>query len=105
MSDLSTGAADRAERMAWWHDAKFGMFVHWGIYAIPGWHEQHQWRGWTPAHDYVKLAEQWNPVNYSPDAWLDLAEEAGIRYVFSGPLVRSSYLAEHVFDDVSILPK
>lgn len=65
----------------WFFENRFGMFVHWGIYAIPGWHEQHQWRGRTPAHEYVKLAEHWNPVNYNPDAWLDLAEEAGMQYI------------------------
>ena len=65
----------------WFLEKRFGMFVHWGIYAIPGWHEQHQWRGRTPADAYVKLAKQWNPVNYNPDAWLDLAEEAGMGYI------------------------
>ena len=67
----------------WFLEKRFGMFVHWGIYAIPGWHEQHQWRGRMPASEYVKFAEQWNPTNFNPDAWLDLAEEAGMQYIIA----------------------
>jgi len=65
----------------WFLEKRFGMFVHWGIYAIPAWHEQHQWRGRVPAHEYVKLAQQWNPRRFRPDAWLDLAERAGMQYL------------------------
>ena len=48
----------------WFLEKRFGMFVHWGLYAISGWHEQHQWRGRVPADEYVKLAQQWNPVKF-----------------------------------------
>lgn len=65
----------------WFLEKRFGLFIHWGIYAIPGWQEQHQWRGRMPANEYVKLAEQWNPTNFNPDTWLDLAEEAGMQYI------------------------
>ncbi len=65
----------------WFFEKRFGLFLHWGLYAIPAWHEQHQWRFRVPRSEYVKLAEQWNPVNYNPDQWLDLAEEAGMKYV------------------------
>lgn len=65
----------------WFFDARFGMFVHWGLYAIHGWHEQEQWRGRIPRAEYVKLARQWNPAKYDPDAWLDLAEAAGMKYI------------------------
>jgi alpha-L-fucosidase len=65
----------------WWFQKRFGMFVHWGLYAIAGWHEQHQWRKRVPREEYVKLAERWNPVRFDPDAWLDLAAEAGMSYV------------------------
>ncbi len=57
------------------------MFVHWGLYAIPGWHEQHQWRYRVSRDEYVKLAEKWNPVKFNPDQWLDLLEEAGMKYI------------------------
>lgn len=65
----------------WFFEKRFGLFVHWGIYAIPGWHEQHQWRGRVPREEYVKLAAKWNPTRYDPDAWLDLAEEVGMSYI------------------------
>ena len=65
----------------WWFEKRFGMFVHWGLYAIHGFHEQEQWRRRIPRTEYVKLAAQWNPVNYNPDAWLDLAEAAGMKYI------------------------
>ncbi len=57
------------------------MFVHWGLYAIPGFHEQHQQRLKTPFEEYVALAEEWNPVNFDPDAWLDIMQEAGMEYL------------------------
>jgi alpha-L-fucosidase len=65
----------------WFFEKRFGLFLHWGIYAIPGWHEQHQWRARVSREEYVKLAAQWNPVQYDPDAWLDLAAKAGMKYV------------------------
>lgn len=65
----------------WFFQRRFGMFVHWGLYAIPAWHEQHQWRARVPRAEYMKLANQWNPVQYDPDAWLDLMQDAGMKYV------------------------
>lgn len=65
----------------WFFAKRFGLFVHWGLYAIPGWHEQHQWRFRVERQEYVKLAKQWNPAKFDPDAWLDLAAEAGMKYI------------------------
>lgn len=65
----------------WFFEKRFGLFLHWGLYAIPGWHEQHQWRARVPREEYVKLAQQWNPVKFDPDAWLDAAQAAGMKYV------------------------
>ncbi len=65
----------------WWFQKRFGMFVHWGLYAIHGFHEQEQWRARVPRSQYVKLAQQWNPVKFDPDAWLDLAGQAGMQYL------------------------
>ena len=62
----------------WFFEKRFGMFVHWGLYAIPGWHEQHQWRGRMARPEYVKLAARWNPVKFNPDQWLDLLQATGI---------------------------
>ena len=65
----------------WWFQKRFGMFVHWGLYSINGWHEQDQWRRHIPRADYEKLAQRWNPVKFAPDEWLDLAESAGMQYI------------------------
>lgn len=65
----------------WWFEKRFGLFVHWGLYAIHGLHEQEQWRFRVPREEYVKLAGQWNPTKFNPDAWLDLAEAAGMKYI------------------------
>lgn len=78
-------AAPRAQRFGdgrdWFFRKRFGMFIHWGLYAIPGWHEQHQWRGRVPRDEYAQLARRWNPVKFDPDAWLDLAEQARMQYL------------------------
>ncbi len=65
----------------WFFERRYGMFVHWGLYAIPGWHEQHQWRARVPRAEFVKLADQWNPKKFNPEQWLDLMEEAGMQYI------------------------
>jgi len=57
------------------------MFVHWGLYAIPGWHEQMQWRGVVPRDQYGLLKDQFNPVSFNPDAWLDLMQASGMEYL------------------------
>jgi len=65
----------------WFFERRFGLFIHWGLYAIPAWHEQVQWRKPMPKDEYVKLKDQFNPVKFDPDAWLDTAETAGMRYL------------------------
>ncbi len=60
---------------------RFGMFIHWGLYAIPAVHEQVLARGdWRHA-DYEALAAQFNPVSYDPEEWVRLAKEAGMSYL------------------------
>jgi len=65
----------------WFFERRYGMFVHWGLYSIPGWHEQHQWRARVARSEYMKLADQWNPKKFDPEEWLDLMEEAGMKYI------------------------
>ncbi|MBW3635399.1 MAG: alpha-L-fucosidase [Armatimonadetes bacterium] len=65
----------------WFFEKRFGLFVHWGLYALNGWHEQHQWRARVPRGEYVRLAQSWNPQNFDPDAWLDAMEDAGMKYI------------------------
>ena len=65
----------------WFLEKRYGMFVHWGIYAIPAWHEQYQWRARIPRAEYAKLAGKWNPSKFNPAKWLDLMQEAGMKYL------------------------
>jgi alpha-L-fucosidase len=65
----------------WFFEKRYGMFVHWGLYSIPGWHEQHQWRARVPRVEYVKLTSQWNPQKFNPEKWLDTMEMAGMKYI------------------------
>lgn len=70
-----------AQDLAWWRDAKFGVFVHWGLYAIPARGEWHMFNDKVPAAEYARLAQRFNPRRYDPDAWARLASEAGARYM------------------------
>ena len=79
------------ERIAWWEEARFGMFIHWGLYAIPA----GKWKGkaiegigeWImrraeiPASEYEQLASQFNPVKFDADAIAKLAQDAGMKYL------------------------
>jgi len=83
--------AQRDARMAWWRDAKFGMFIHWGVYAVPagtyegtrigGTGEWIMHQGRILCARYQQYAGQFNPVKYDPDAWVRLAKEAGMKYI------------------------
>lgn len=81
-----------AERLQWWHEARFGMFIHWGVYALyAGQYNGHeQARGgaeWIlnrckiPVAEYREKAKAFNPVNYNPDDWVKIAKDAGMKYL------------------------
>ena len=81
----------RDARMKWWREAKFGMFIHWGVYAVPAgtYHGQQiprigEWimfNAKIPVAEYRAFAQQFNPTKYDPDAWVNLAKETGMRYL------------------------
>jgi alpha-L-fucosidase len=83
--------SQRDARMAWWREARFGMFIHWGVYSVPagtykgekiqGIGEWIMKRAQIPVADYQQYAEQFNPVNYDPDAWVRMAKDAGMKYI------------------------
>jgi len=75
------GDTETTARIQWWRDAKFGLFIHWGLYAIPGRGEWVQWNEQIPVSDYAKLAEEFHPTNFTPDSWAQLAKAAGAKYV------------------------
>lgn len=76
-------------RMEWWREAKFGLFIHWGVYAVPagkyGDNTNHgEWimhRASIPSAEYKEYASQFNPVKYDPAAWVQVAKEAGMKYI------------------------
>ncbi|HVW59106.1 MAG TPA: alpha-L-fucosidase, partial [Puia sp.] len=88
---VSAQTLSHDERMAWWREARFGMFIHWGVYALPaGTWQGHQvghggeWimnRGKISVAGYQQMARQFNPVKYNPEAWVKMAKDAGMRYI------------------------
>jgi alpha-L-fucosidase len=83
--------AARDERMRWWRDARFGMFIHWGLYAVPAGEYKGQrskeigeWiMSWAniPRSDYEPFARQFNPVKFNAADWVRIAKNAGMKYI------------------------
>src|SRR5438067_53996 len=73
--------ADRARRMQWWHAAKFGMFIHWGLYSARGRHEWAMEDEAIPIKDYEQLAAQFKPKLNAPRDFARLARAAGQKYM------------------------
>ncbi|MEO8111143.1 MAG: alpha-L-fucosidase [Ginsengibacter sp.] len=79
------------ERMEWWREARFGMFIHWGVYSVPaGTYNGHriahigEWimnRGKIPVAEYQKFAKEFNPVKFNADDWVKMAKDAGMKYI------------------------
>jgi alpha-L-fucosidase len=65
----------------WFLEKRFGLFIHWGLYSIPEWQEQVLWRGRMPRKNYEPLINQFNPVKFNPDNWIDLLQEVGMEYL------------------------
>jgi alpha-L-fucosidase len=74
-------AATRGERMRWWREARFGMFVHWGLYSQIGRHEWVMNRERIPVAEYEKLADSWKPKERPAREWARLAAQAGMKYM------------------------
>jgi alpha-L-fucosidase len=79
-------------RMKWWREARFGMFIHWGVYAqlagvYNGREQQHGGAEWImnrmkiPVADYRSYASQFNPVKFNADEWVKTAKDAGMKYI------------------------
>ena len=72
---------DYERRMAWYRQARFGMFIHWGLYAIPARGEWVRSVEQMPKEDYMRYFEAFDPVDYDPARWARAAREAGMQYV------------------------
>jgi alpha-L-fucosidase len=76
--------AQRDVRMAWWRDARFGMFIHWGLYAQKFSGADAEWsmhNAKIPVATYKALADMFNPTKFNADAWVALAKNAGMKYM------------------------
>jgi len=81
----------RDARMQWWRDARFGMFVHWGVYSVPaGTYKGKQIKGigeWIMHNakilvaEYKEFAKQFNPRKFDADEWVRIAKDAGMKYI------------------------
>ncbi len=89
MEGFEYALAPADARMEWWREARFGLFIHWGLYSML----EGEWDGGTghaewirttaqiPLEEYDQLQADFNPVNYDPDAWCRLAKRAGMKYI------------------------
>ncbi|HNQ88188.1 MAG TPA: alpha-L-fucosidase [Verrucomicrobiota bacterium] len=81
--------AERDARMAWFREARFGLFIHWGLYAVPAgeWKDNRNYGEWfleetkMPVSQYAAFVPQFNPVRFDARQWARAAREAGMRYV------------------------
>ena len=80
-SDTEARAAAKAARMQWFADARFGIFIHWGIYAVDGITESWSFfDGYVSYADYMKQAKGFTASHYDPQAWADLIKASGAKY-------------------------
>ena len=81
--------AERDARMTWFREARFGMFIHWGVYSVPAgeWNGKTGYGEWfmeetkMPVSQYEKFAKQFNPVKFDAKAWVRTAKKAGMKYI------------------------
>src|SRR5258708_4145530 len=81
----------RDRRMQWWREARFGMFIHWGVYSVPA----GEWKGkpvaglgeWVmnhaqiPVPEYEQLTRQFDPEKFDAEEWVRIAKNAGMKYI------------------------
>jgi alpha-L-fucosidase len=87
--ETNTVSKQNDPKMQWWKEAKFGMFIHWGLYSVPAgkWGENTNYGEWImnnnkiPVAEYAQLATKFNPVKFNADEWVKIAKDAGQKYI------------------------
>ena len=86
---MQESKAEKDKRMQWWREARFGMFIHWGLYAVPA----GEWKGSTrhaewirttaeiPLAEYDQLVPQFHPASFNAESWVQMAKDAGMKYI------------------------
>ena len=78
---MARKALSYRERMKWFHQARFGMFIHWGLYSLLRRGEWVMLNERIPRDEYARLARRFRPTRFDADAWASLAAEAGMKYM------------------------
>ena len=80
--------SQNTNKLKWWQDAKFGLFLHWGLYSIGEWNgkpqkgnEHFMFAERIPLKEYAKIGDSFNPINFNADAWVKSAKDAGMKYI------------------------
>lgn len=87
--ETNAGSKQNDPKMQWWREAKFGMFIHWGLYAVPSgkWGEKTTYGEWLmhtakiSRAEYSSLAKQFNPTKFNAEEWVKIAKTAGQKYM------------------------
>jgi alpha-L-fucosidase len=89
VTNQSTAQTASGKRVEWWRDARFGLFIHWGLYSVPAgeWNGQTNHAEWIrttaniPLETYDQLLPKFNPTKFDAQAWVRMAKEAGMKYI------------------------
>src|SRR6266545_674660 len=74
-------SAQNLKSRQWFQDARFGLFVHWGVYSVMGKGEWVMNNTKMPVAEYEKVPPRFNPVKYDPAAWVAMVKQAGMKYI------------------------
>lgn len=78
---MAAKSSSRTDRMVWFHEARFGMFIHWGLYSLLQRGEWAMYLERIPTNEYATLADEFKPKKFDADSWAGIAAESGVKYV------------------------